>query len=329
MVGLIELRDAGTYWSLSGFATTYGRSYFVGHGDGRSPFRETILPGAFSNATSSHVELRVEHDAAGPVLASTSGRTMSFEDDQAGLILGAALAKRSRDAQDAARRINAGELRSFSVGMFVPEGGDHWPAVNERHVVRAELSEVSLVARPCNDGAVVTDFRAETRSAGLEIRMVPLTAYRQDLESIDGEPDEDDRCPNCGTDLDGDEAFCPQCGVELSDDTSSGLLPIGNTPRATRRRFSAADRKRLAAKGWALSDGSYPVETVGDLRNAIAAFGRNPTERVRSHIVRQARRLGRTDLLPDSWAVRRAVLEPNDNDLLIERFELARVRALG
>lgn len=35
------------------------------------------------------------------------------------------------------------------------------------------------------------------------------------------------------------------------------------------RKFSAEDRKALAKKGFALPDGTYPVETVEDLKNAI------------------------------------------------------------
>lgn len=61
-------------------------------------------------------------------------------------------------------------------------------------------------------------------------------------------------------------------------------------------------RRRLAQSGQAMPDGSYPIVTVEDLRNAIQAFGRSDDPRAtKEHIKRRARALGRTDLLPENW----------------------------
>ena len=69
-----------------------------------------------------------------------------------------------------------------------------------------------------------------------------------------------------------------------------------------KRERSMATRERLAASGAAMPDGSYPIVTVEDLRNAIQAFGRasNP-QATKEHIMRRARALGRTDLIPENW----------------------------
>lgn len=69
-----------------------------------------------------------------------------------------------------------------------------------------------------------------------------------------------------------------------------------------KRERSMATRERLAATGAAMPDGSYPIVTVEDLRNAIQAFGRtdNP-QATKEHIMRRARALGRTDLIPENW----------------------------
>ena len=69
-----------------------------------------------------------------------------------------------------------------------------------------------------------------------------------------------------------------------------------------KRDFSTAERRRAASSGAAMPDGSYPIKTEQDLRNAIQAFGRasNPGA-VKEHIKRRARSLGLTDLLPDNW----------------------------
>ncbi len=69
-----------------------------------------------------------------------------------------------------------------------------------------------------------------------------------------------------------------------------------------KRERSMATRRRLAEEGLAMPDGSYPIVTVQDLRNAIQAFGRtdNP-QATKEHIMRRARALGRTDLIPENW----------------------------
>jgi HK97 family phage prohead protease len=173
---VIELRDVNSrYWTLAGLASAYNRAYFVGH-EARDTFRETVVPGAFSSATKGgHIELRIEHDMAGPVLASTSGKSLMFRETTDALSLGALLGKSDRSAVDAVDRIKSGELRSFSVGMNVVK--DEWPTPNERRVLSADLREVSLVQKPCNDGAIVTSLRAEQRSdtGRLEFRAVPIT----------------------------------------------------------------------------------------------------------------------------------------------------------
>lgn len=69
------------------------------------------------------------------------------------------------------------------------------------------------------------------------------------------------------------------------------------------RNYSAEKRMDYADKGFALPDGSYPIATITDLRNAISAFGRaKDKDAVRRHIRKRARALGRSDMLPRSWS---------------------------
>ena len=68
--------------------------------------------------------------------------------------------------------------------------------------------------------------------------------------------------------------------------------------------ISRVKRQKLAAEKKALPDGSYPIVSVEDLKNAIRAYGRSkPSKRsaVRRHIARRARGLGQADLIPDEW----------------------------
>jgi len=68
------------------------------------------------------------------------------------------------------------------------------------------------------------------------------------------------------------------------------------------REFDAEKRRELAAKGQALLDGSFPIVTAGDLRNAVQAWGRASNQALaKKHIIKRAKALGATDLLPDDW----------------------------
>jgi len=73
-------------------------------------------------------------------------------------------------------------------------------------------------------------------------------------------------------------------------------------PEVFKRERTMETRRRLAESGEAMPDGSYPIVNVEDLRNAIQAYGRsdNP-EATKQHIMRRARALGRTDLIPENW----------------------------
>jgi len=76
------------------------------------------------------------------------------------------------------------------------------------------------------------------------------------------------------------------------------------------KEFSPEDREKLAKKGFALPDGSYPIETVGDLQNAVSAFGRsNPEDRskVAKHIAARAKALGKEDMIPQTEIFQKAL----------------------
>lgn len=69
-----------------------------------------------------------------------------------------------------------------------------------------------------------------------------------------------------------------------------------------KRTFSAGERRRDARSGAAESDGSFPIENAGDLRNAMRAIGRskNPAK-TKAHIRARARALGLTSQLSDAF----------------------------
>ena len=72
------------------------------------------------------------------------------------------------------------------------------------------------------------------------------------------------------------------------------------------RDVKAGERKKLAGKGQAIKhkDGSvgFPIKTVADLKNAIQAFGRAKNKAAtKAFIIRRAKALGATKLLPNGW----------------------------
>jgi hypothetical protein len=69
-------------------------------------------------------------------------------------------------------------------------------------------------------------------------------------------------------------------------------------------KFSDEERKKLAYEGAAMPNGAFPIRNVEDLKNAVQAYGRAAKEdraAVRKHIIKRARRLGASDLVPDEW----------------------------
>lgn len=66
--------------------------------------------------------------------------------------------------------------------------------------------------------------------------------------------------------------------------------------------FSTDKRDKLAKSGKALPDGSFPIENVSDLHNAIQAIGRakNPAQ-AKDHIIKRAKALGAEGELPEGW----------------------------
>jgi hypothetical protein len=61
-------------------------------------------------------------------------------------------------------------------------------------------------------------------------------------------------------------------------------------------------RRRLAERGEALPDGSFPIRNREDLRDAVQSYGRaNDKAEAKRWIRRRARELDAEDELPDDW----------------------------
>lgn len=88
-----------------------------------------------------------------------------------------------------------------------------------------------------------------------------------------------------------------------------------------KREFSTDQREALAKQGKALPDGSFPIVNTEDLKNAVQAFGRASDKgRAKAHIIKRAKALGATELLPENWKVSKkeegAMPEPLSEEIL-------------
>ena len=73
---------------------------------------------------------------------------------------------------------------------------------------------------------------------------------------------------------------------------------------ALKRAFSDETRQEMAESGGALPDGSYPIKTESDLRNAVSAYGRASDKKAaKAHIIKRARELGKENLIPANWVM--------------------------
>jgi Mu-like prophage major head subunit gpT len=68
------------------------------------------------------------------------------------------------------------------------------------------------------------------------------------------------------------------------------------------RFFSADERRKLAASGHALPDGSFPIENADDLAAAIHLVGKGGPS-AKAHIIKRARALGLVAKLPADWKI--------------------------
>lgn len=90
-------------------------------------------------------------------------------------------------------------------------------------------------------------------------------------------------------------------GVEIMLMKRNGALPSA-VEAYLKREFSDDDRKRLAASGAALPDGSFPIENKSDLHNAMQAIGRaKDAGKTKAHIRSRAKALGLSGELSDTF----------------------------
>lgn len=86
--------------------------------------------------------------------------------------------------------------------------------------------------------------------------------------------------------------------------------------------ISTEDRKKLADKGHALPDGSFPIRNKTDLKNAVQSIGRaSDPEKAKEFIKKRAKDLNAEATLPDEW-------KQNDETETAMKEELEEIKTL-
>jgi hypothetical protein len=250
--------------------------------------------------------------------------------------VGVGLSKGDGDAHMLAARIvdpvavlkcEHGVLKGFSVGIKNPRVTMGKADAPGGEIVGGDIIEVSVVDRPCNPTTLFELAKADgvhgaladvddaqvTEKSDAEAFGLPQELYDQLAAPV---KDALVRLADAGTSVTVDTAKTDDTGAgvaspslvirlegaPLTEDMLRGIVDA-RVAELAKADLSAAGRKKAAASGAAMPDGSYPINTKADLRKAIKAVGRGGADhdKIRAHIVKRAKALGLEALVPDNW----------------------------
>lgn len=213
------------------------------------------------------------------------GKWTDFIDDEKGLLGKGRLFLDIQKGKETYSLMKEDAIDGLSIGyLTIKDRYD--PDRRARLLEEIDLREVSVCAFPMNEDAVVTAVK--TMAADIK-------TIRQFEDFLRDHGFSNGAAKSIASK--GFRGGVDQDVIDTIQRTFTGLAD------GIKREFSQEERDRLARSGAAMPDGSYPIQNASDLRNAIQAYGRakNP-EAVRRHIIKRARVLGLTRLLPEGWA---------------------------
>jgi len=265
--------------------------------------------------------------------------------------------------EQAAKMVEEGIYTGFSIGIKNARVIKDLKAPGGR-ICSGSVVELSLVDRPANPscvieiaksvdgvlvkGAAVSELeKAESPTLNAEAVMTEEPGVATDVLNRD-EPQPCQACAGTGkkSNVEGNtqETNCDVCagsghqpeGRSENDEPNRQSIPqeLDNRdmkdaePELAKKDYSDAERADAAEAGQALPDGSFPIKTVKDLKNAIQSFGRakNPAK-AKAHIKARAEALGREDLIPDNWKGADADVAKAAEDQVHDADELKQIQA--
>ena len=207
----------------------------------------------------------------------------------------------------AALKVEEDVYTGFSIGIKGAYVDYDDPRAPNGVIKGGRVVEVSLVDLPANPSCTLE----LAKSVG------GVLTKADGVDEVGNQPGGEMNCPKCmatGKVLDHNaEIECPECkgtgtlGEGVADEKPYEGQEQHDAPKSVegdveKRDYSDKEREALAEEGHALPDGSYPIKTVADLKNAIQAYGRAKDKaKVRAHITARAKDLGREDLIPETF----------------------------
>lgn len=216
----------------------------------------------------------------------------------------------------AVKKIQHGVLRGFSVGIKNPRIEMGKSEAPNGLVTAGEVVEISVCDRPANSQCTFELAKCDS-SGSLVAVNDPQVVEKSDVLSALGIPTElyERLAHPVRSALDSLIASGAQvelAKVDAVDEAADEPLPLvvnvvvktEEPDVAKDSGYNTAQRRKMAAAGQAMDDGSYPVKTKADLRKAIRAVGRGGADHndIRKHIISRAKALGLSSMIPNNWS---------------------------
>lgn len=263
----------------------------------------------------------------------------------------------------AIKKINAKVLKGFSVGIKNPRVVLGKADAPGGEVVDGSICEISVVDRPCNpntlfeiakadgagtleavEGGLVEKTDAEAFGIAAEVyERLPegvraaLTSLASAGAAVSAEAVKTESIDD-GVVVSSPTFLLKLDGLTATEDMIRGLVDarVAELGDVSKADTSAAGRRKAAASGAAMPDGSYPITTKADLRKAIKAVGRGGADhdKIRKHIITRAKALGLEAMVPKNWNSDGSLKDANkadaDEELVAKAEQVLRdVRALA
>jgi hypothetical protein len=202
-------------------------------------------------------------------------------------------------------KIEHGVLKGYSFGARNARVTTDKAAAAGR-IVAGDWSELSVVDRPSNRNSAMEVVLAKADNNG-ELQLLEEPELVEKTIQI------------------GEDRFTPADLAAMLDKRAKPAEPT-TVPAATdkadqddtepamfgdglEKAVSADQRKEDAKSGVAMPNGDFPIPDEGHLKSAVGHFGNYKGDKgaARKHIVKRARALKLTNLLPDDWGITKAL----------------------
>lgn len=177
----LEIRSDGDGRTVHGLAVPFDRETTVN--DGYGAYQEVFRKGAFAqtiNGGVDRVKLLGNHNRAKFPL----GKATALREDRAGLV-GEFRVSNTREGDEALELVRDGVLDAFSVGFAPVKDRKAGKGLVER--LEVKLREVSLVAFPAYEGAMISGVRAQLADHLSTEELERLLALAHDLSTRESE----------------------------------------------------------------------------------------------------------------------------------------------